>query len=86
MTRSEPAKKIDLVRGHVGAGEYKKALAIVKTFRPLPGAASKQELDEMKLAYECMTNGRFYIQLGYDLDAKIKTGIDHLHALYGATE
>ena len=83
MTRSEPIKKIDIVRGLVSAGEYRKALAIVKTFRPLPGAASKQELDEMTLAYECMTNGRFYLQLGYDLDAKIQTGINHLHALYG---
>ena len=83
MSQSELIKKIELVRGHISAGEYKKALAIVKTFRPLRGGASKQELETMTLAYECMTNGRFYQQLGYDLDAKINTGVERMIALYG---
>jgi hypothetical protein len=79
---SEPIKKIDIVRAHISAGQYKKALAIVKTFRPLRGGASKQELDAMTLAYECMIYPEMYRQLGRDIEQTINNGVACLIAKY----
>jgi hypothetical protein len=75
MTQTEPIKKIDLVRTHISAGQYKKALAIVKTFRPLRGGATKAEIETMTRAYECMTHPRIYAQIGIDTDAAVADGI-----------
>jgi hypothetical protein len=83
MRQSEPVKKIDLVRDHISAGRFKKALAIVKTFRPLRGGATKADIDTMTRAYECMTNPRIYAQMGVDPDVAIADGIKCATALYG---
>ena len=40
----------------------------------------------MTRAYECMVHGRFYKQLGYDLDEKIAEGVKILVGLYGRSE
>jgi hypothetical protein len=78
-----PPKKIDLVRAHITAGECKKALAIIKTFKPLRGVASKQEIETMTLAYECLVHPEFYRAIGRDVDATIQTGINRMLAIYG---
>ena len=40
----------------------------------------------MTRAYECMVHGRFYKQLGYDLDEKIAEGVKILVGLYGRSK
>ena len=37
----------------------------------------------MRLGYECMVNGRFYTQLGVDLEKAISDGIQVAIDLYG---
>jgi len=76
-------KKSDIVRRHVAAGEYKKALDIVKGFRL---GVTKAESSQMIRAYECMINPGFYQQIGKDVEAEISEGIRIITALYGAKE
>jgi len=83
MTQTEPIKKIDLVREFISAGKYKKALAIVKTFRPLRGGATEAEIDTMTRAYECIVHPAMYAQIGVDIDTAIADGIKCATALYG---
>ena len=45
---------------------------------------SKDDLDAMRLAYECMVNPGFYRQLGRDPAAEVKRGIGVLVRLYGS--
>ena len=54
---------------------------IVKGFRL---GISRDDLDAMRLAYECMVNPGFYRQLGRDPAAEIKRGIGVLVRLYGS--
>ena len=66
-----------LVREH----EYRSALRIVKDFRL---GISRDDLDAMRLAYECMVRPVFYSQLGRDPAAEVKRGIGVLVRLYGS--
>ena len=78
---SAPEKKSDVVRRLVRERDYRSALRIVKGFRLGIG---KDDLDAMRLAYECMVNPGFYRQLGRDPAAEIKRGIGVLVRLYGS--
>ena len=78
---SEPEKKSDVVRRLVREQDYRSALRIVKGFRL---GISRDDLDAMRLAYECMVNPGFYRQLGRDPAAEIKRGIGVLVRLYGS--
>ena len=70
-------RKSDKVRRLVADGDFKGALRIAKDFRL--GITKAR-------AYECMVHGRFYKQLGYDLDEKIAEGVKILVGLYGRSE
>ena len=78
---SGPEKKSDIVRRLVREQDYRSALRIVKGFRL---GISRDDLDAMRLAYECMVNPGFYRQLGRDPAAEIKRGIGVLVRLYGS--
>ena len=78
---AEPEKKTDTVRRLVREHEYRSALRIVKGFRL---GISRDDLDAMRLAYECMVNPGFYRQLGRDPAAEIKRGVGVLVRLYGS--
>lgn len=73
-------RKSDAVRRLVSCGSYKEALRIAKDFRL---GITREQSSAMTLAYECMVHGRFYKQLGYDLDEKIAEGVRMLLGLYG---
>lgn len=77
---SAPEKKSDTVRRLVRRRDYRSALRIVKDFRL---GIRKDDLDAMRLAYECMVNPGFYRQLGRNPAAEIDSGIDVLVRLYG---
>ena len=72
--------KSDTVRGLVVSGEYKKALSIAKGFRL---GIAKEDLNKMRLAYECLVHTEFYEQLGTDTATAITEGIKLLQKLYG---
>ena len=76
-------RKSDAVRRLVSCGSYKEALRIAKDFRL---GITREQSSAMTLAYECMVHGRFYKQLGYDLDEKIAEGVKILVGLYGRSE
>ena len=78
---AEPEKKTDTVRRLVREHDYRSALRIVKGFRL---GISRDDLDAMRLAYECMVNPGFYRQLGRDPAAEIKRGVGVLVRLYGS--
>ena len=78
---AEPEKKTDTVRRLVREHEYRSALRIVKDFRL---GISRDDLDAMRLAYECMVRPIFYSQLGRDPAAEVKRGIGVLVRLYGS--
>ena len=65
-------RKSDKVRRLVADGDFKGALRIAKDFRL---GITKEQSSTMTRAYECMVPGRFYQQLGYDLDEKIAEGM-----------
>jgi hypothetical protein len=84
MRMTEPPKKIDLVRGYVAEGNYKKALAIVKTWRR---GVAPADMDVMTRAYECMAgNARTYASFGIDTESAIAEGVKILKALYGTKQ
>ena len=72
--------KSDTVRGLVLSGEYKKALSIAKGFRL---GIAKEDLNKMRLAYECLVHTEFYEQLGTDTAMSIAEGVKVLQSLYG---
>ena len=74
-----PEKKSDIVRRLVRERDYRSALRIVKGLRL---GISRDDLDAMRLAYECMVNPGFYRQLGRDPAAEVKRGIGVLVRLY----
>ena len=63
MTKTEIVKQMFL------SGNHKAALRIAKDFKI---GITRQEANDMQLAYECMVHGSFYRQLGKDADAAIK--------------
>jgi len=75
--------KTNAVRSLVAAGDYRKALSIVKGFRL---GLSAEALNKLTLAYECMVHPIFYEQLGTDTRGAIAEGIQVLKALYGQCE
>lgn len=74
-------KKVDIVRGAVNAGEWKKALRIAKDFRI---NVTKAQRDAMSRAYECMIHPEFYRQIGTDIPGAIAKGKEVVSCLYGA--
>lgn len=68
-------KKTEMVRRLISSKDYKSALRIAKDFRL---GITKEQSDAMTLAYECMVHERFYKSLGYNLEEKIKAGINVL--------
>lgn len=80
MARAEPERKSDAVRRLLRNGEFKAALRIAKDFQL---GITYGQRDKMRLGYECMVNGRFYVQLGVDLEKAISDGIQVAIDLYG---
>ena len=74
-------KKTDTVRRLTADGDFKGALRIAKDFRL---GISRDDLDAMRLAYECMVRPVFYSQLGRDPAAEVKRGIGVVVRLYGS--
>lgn len=60
-------------------GSIKKALRIAKDFRY---GMSKEQNDELNLAYECIVHPAFYSSVGVNTDDAIKKGIRTLYSLY----
>ena len=79
-TSTDREKKSDIVRRLVSAGEYKKALSIVKDFRL---GISRQDSEDMRRGYECMVNPRFYRSIGVDTEAAAQRGVEIVRRLYG---
>lgn len=72
MTKTETVKQMYL------SGNCKAALRIAKDFHI---GITKQEANDMQLAYECMVHESFYRQLGKDTDAAIRKGISTLKSV-----
>ena len=63
--------KVDKVKFLLAAGDFQKALAIVKTFRI---GFSKEEKRSIEIAHEVLTgNERFYQALGIDTEKAIRS-------------
>lgn len=73
-------QKSDAVRRLVSAGDYKAALRIAKDFRL---GISKEQSDDMRRGFECMTNPRFYRSIGIDADSAAQKGVETVKRLYG---
>ncbi len=73
-------KKSDIVRAAVASGSLKEALRIAKDFRI---GISPEQRSTMARAYECMVHPDFYRQIGTDIPAAIKEGVDLVTKLYG---
>ncbi len=76
-------KKSDIVRAAVSSGNFKEALRIAKDFRI---NITKEQRSTMARAYECIIYPDFYRQLGTDIPAAIKEGVELVTKLYGAKE
>ena len=72
--------KSDGVRDLTVSGEYKKALSVVRGFRL---GISKEDIEKMRLAYECIVHPEFYIQIGIDITKAVDDGIQTLVSIYG---
>ena len=68
-------KKTDIVKRLLADGNHRQALGIARSFK---FGVSKDESQQMKLAYECMAHRDFYKQLGKNPDEEIRTGIEVL--------
>jgi hypothetical protein len=73
-------RKSDAVRRLVSSCDYKAALKIAKDFRL---GISKEDADDMRRGYECMTSPRFYQSIGIDTEAAIGKAVDAIQRLYG---
>lgn len=67
--------KTKQVGDFIACGNYKKALAIAKTFRI--GVTANQR-SEMALAYECILYPDFYSQIGTNIKEAIEKGVETL--------
>lgn len=72
--------KTEIVKGLVKQRSYRKALVVAKKFSI---GITKADHDAMVRAHECMTNPRFYQQLGTDTERAIGDGVAVLERLYG---
>ena len=73
-------RKSDKVRRLVAEGDLKAALRIAKDFKL---GISKEDSDDMRRGYECMTNPRFYLSLGMDVQNLAAKAEDIVKRLYG---
>lgn len=74
-------KKTDMVRELLQKGNIKGALRIAKSFRL---GITKEQLDAMSSAYECMLYPDFYKQIGKNPETEIERGKAVINTLYGA--
>ena len=72
-------KKTDIVKRLLAVGNHRQALGIARGFK---FGVSKDESQQMKLAYECMAHRDFYKQLGKNPDEEIEAGISILIKLF----
>lgn len=72
--------KSDAVRRLVSIGAWNEALAIAKSFRL---GMTKEQHSDIVRAHECAHYPDFYREVGYDVNALIRKGIDVLVMLYG---
>ena len=68
-----------LVEQYVKEGEYKKALAICKSWN-LP--ISKEESETLQRGYECMHYPRLYESIGYKPELEAQRAIGILKKIY----
>lgn len=73
-------RKSDMVRELVKNQQYRKALAIAKKFVL---GISPDDRSAMVRAHECMTNPRFYEQIGVDTEQAVSNGVAVLKRIYG---
>ena len=73
-------RKSEAVRRMVAAGEYKRALSIAKDFHL---GISKEDSNDMRRGYECMTHPRFYESIGMDTAKIAQKGVETVIRLYG---
>ena len=76
-------KKSDVVRELVANKQFDKALSLAKTFRIWPG---KEDGRAVQLAHEVKTNPNFYQQIGKDIEAEYRKGVDVLIKIYGVKD
>ena len=67
--------KTERMRKAYSAGDYKTALWLAKGFRI---GVSNEDRHAMSLAYECLVRPRFYREVGCDVNAAVRCGIDTL--------
>ena len=77
-TTTAPMKKIDMLRSHMVAGDWRAAISLAAKF-PRLGAIRCAVLD----AHMAITNPRFTAQIGKDPAALIEAGRQALAAEYG---
>lgn len=74
-------KKTEQVRNLVSQGRYKEALRIVKGFRL---GITKDQIEAMTRAYECMVHPDFYRSIGKNTDECINGGVAVLCQIFGS--
>jgi len=72
--------KLETLKEAFNKKDFKKAISIASKFSRLG-----EEKDAIKLAQDCITNPSFYKQLGYNIENKIKEGIDAISKKYKIT-
>ena len=75
---SAPVAKIDVLRAYMGAGDYRKALALAASWPNL--GVEKQAIER---GHEAYVRPDFQRQLKRDPDKLIAAGIAALHRRYG---
>lgn len=74
-------KKTEQVRNLVSQRRYKEALRIVKGFRL---GITKEQIETMTRAYECMVHPDFYRSIGKNTDECISGGVAVLCQIFGS--
>lgn len=72
--------KSDKVRAMVSKGDYKGALALVKTFKL---GFTKEEKETLVRAFESQWNPEFYKKMGYDPEALFTSATIIINRVYG---
>lgn len=72
--------KSDKVREMLKDGQFKEALAIVKTFKL---GLSKQQRELLSRAHESQWNPAFYIKLGHNPEALFNQATELMLQIYG---
>ena len=78
---SDPVKKIDILLGHIAAGDWDKAIALASRFPRFKRPESK---DRIKGAHEAFARPDFQRELGKDIEELISMGKASLMMEYGA--